>query len=599
MQPTMNDDIYSFGPFRLDPDRKRLLRDGRDVGLRYRAVHALMALIDHEGDTVSYDELALWAWGSEYVQAGTVIVTIREVRKYLGEYGGYIKNIPRVGYCFERPERPPHAGAAQSPAPREVCILPIAFTDDTRDQDKGDLSSGIASKLHKLLSKVGSLQVIQAPPQAAKFLDSSQGKEYFVQGSLAGAGERLRCNVQLLAGRDRKIVWEESYPTADLQRTVLKVASKVVEEIKQDANAAQITLEEMDKMQSEQKVDSETYKMYLRGLHHWSRPTEVDLFRAVEHFRYVTFRQENYAGAFGAMAHAYGLMGFAGYIRPHIAMIQAKDAAEKCLKLSPDSPEGLAGLAAVECYYRWNWRGAEELLRRAITLNPNYDTGHHLYAMGCLMPQVRLEEALDEIRVAQEINPLSPFITSCVGIIHFYARDYDNAMKQFERALKMQPHYFLAHWHRGWVLSELGRFDEAVNALSEAVQSSHGSLQVLAALGKVFAVAGRIKDSQRILSQLKQSAAERYISPYDLALIHIGLGDDAKALMLLGNAVSQGVPMLSRLRVHPAFKRFHSNPQFLELLRAVNLSPAAPPDEGNEPKRLKSPRRQDSKKRRH
>src|ERR1051326_4071448 len=86
-----------------------------------------------------------------------------------------------------------------------------------------------------------------------------------------------------------------------------------------------------------------------------------------------------------------------------------RDAALKCLALLPRSPEGLAGLAAVEGYYLWNWQDSEKLLKRSIAANPEYETAHHLYAMGCLLPQTRLKEALRQIHRAEEINQLSPF----------------------------------------------------------------------------------------------------------------------------------------------------------------------------------------------
>jgi tetratricopeptide (TPR) repeat protein len=225
----------------------------------------------------------------------------------------------------------------------------------------------------------------------------------------------------------------------------------------------------------------------------------------------------------------------------------------------------------VDGYYNWNWQEAEARLTHALELSPSYETGHHLYAMGCLMPQARFEEALHQITLAKEISPKSPFIVTCVGIVNFYSRNYSKAMEEFDNALRIHPGYFLAHWHRGWVLAEWKRFEEAIEAVSRAVEMSNGSPQVLAALAQVCAVGAKIDRSREILNQLKQIASERYVSPYDLALVHISLGEDRKALELLRDAAEQRVPMLARLGVHPLFDRFRSNSQFRSLLRAVNL----------------------------
>lgn len=580
----MTDDVYSFGPFRLDRDALQLLRDGKLLKLRRKCVDVLIVLIEHAGSVVSYDELGLWVWKRDYVEAGTVIVTVHEARAALEEYGTCIKNFQRLGYRFEYPDRSSQIGTIRVREPGKIAVVITTFADSTRDQDKAPLASGVTTELATELSRIGSLTVIKATPQTVHLLppQHTEAVKYLVEGSLAGTEKRLQVTVQLLGLPDHAIIWGNTYPARvdELQGVQSRIAVRIAEKIK-----GKIHSEEANKMQSEEKVDGEAHKLYLLGLHHWSRPTETDLFRALEYFRQATSLHPSYAKAFASMAHTYALLGLGSFLRPDIAMPQAQAAALKCLELFPDSPEGLAGVAAVEAYYLWNWKRAEELLKRAIALKPDYDTGHHLYAMGCLMPQARLKEALREIRTAWELNPLSPFTTTCVGIVEFYARNYDRSIEQFDRALELQPHYHLAHWHRAWALVELRRFDEAIGAVEGAVEMSQGSPQVLAALGQVYAAAGQAGDSQRILRRLRQIAGERYVSPYDLALIHISLSHDVKAMMLLREAVAQRVPALARIRVHPLFDRFKSNPQFVSLLRMVNLIDKPNVEKENRPKR--------------
>jgi TolB-like protein/Tfp pilus assembly protein PilF len=559
----------------------RLLRDGIDLSLRHQVVQLLCVLVEHAGIPVSYEYLGLRAWGQDYVDKGTVAVTIHEVRNSLGEYRHYVQTAKGMrGYRFDHPEL---QFKPQTQLSQERCsVVLTTFEDITTNRDKAYLATGITLELGTTISKIGNLRVIKATPQTVQFLPLGQAAEikYLIEGFLAGAGERLKVHVQLLSLPDRAIVWSNTYPTsvAELQGLQSRIAAKIAEAIK-----VKISVEETNKMRDEM-VDSETYKLYLRGLHHWNRPTEIDLLRAVEYFRQALSRNQTYAKASGAMAHAYALLSLGGYMRPDNAMPQAKSAALKCLELSPLSPEGLSGLAAVEAYYLWNWKGAEELLKRSISLNPNYETSHHLYAMGCLIPQARFDEALREIRTALELSPLSPFIASCVGIVHFYARSYEQSIDQLDRALELQPHYHLAHWHRGWALAELGRFHEAISAITTAVEMSKESPQVIAALGQVYAAAGQTQASRRILRQLKQIAAERFVSPYDLALIHISLGENVKAFTLLKKAVDQRVTTLARLRVHPFFDRFRSDPKFVSLLRTINLSPDPPLEIGKESK---------------
>lgn len=565
----MSNDEYSFGPFRVDRVAMRLVRDGQEQPLRHQAVRLLCVLIEREGMAASFEDLGLWAWGQTHVEKNNVIVTAHEVRNALGrDYKHYIKTV-RGGYLFRRPGRV-YEAQGTTVGERHSVVL-TTFEDAMAAKDNVHLAKGITSELLRTLSKIGRLRVVDATPQTVQLLPTGRTEEtHLVEGSVAGTRDRPEVHVKLLNLPGREIVWSETYFTtiAGIQGLQSRIAVKIAEAIKLKLDA-----EDANKMRHEEEVDGATYELFLRGLNHWSRPSEVNLFRAIEYFRQATLRQPGYAKAFGAMAHAYGLLGFAGFMPPEHAMPQAESAARRCLEIFPDSPEGLAGLAAVEGYYLWRWKTAEEHLKRAIALNPNYETGHHLYAMGCLMPQLRLKEALREISTAQELNPLSPFVVTCVGIVKYYARDYRGAVEQFDRAIKMQPQAYLAHWHRGWALAELDRFDEAVAAIGGAVEMSQGAPAALAAFGQVLAAAGQVEESRRILGQLKEVAAERYVSPYDLALIYISLGDDAKAFALLRDAVDQRVPMLARLRVHPLFRRYRANSQYLELLRAVNLSP--------------------------
>ena len=566
----MIDDNYSFGPFRIDRTSMKLQRDGVDLPLRKKAVEVLVALAEYAGETVSYEELGVRVWGEDYIEYNTIKATVSAARKVLGdEYKGFIESLPTIGYRFHHPERGDELLPRRRSKPQKVLLT--TFKDPTGDPGKAYLAPSITFELGKALSRIDGINVIKATADTMQFLSEQQRSEirYMVTGSVAGTEERPTVWVELLALPEARVVWNDSYRTtfSRLQTLPAEIAAKIARVVQR-----KIDFEEMIKT-SDEKVDRQAYKLYLRGLYHWNRPTEVDLFHAINCFHEATARDATYATAFGAMAHAYGLMALAGFLPPDSAMPQARDAAVKCLQLLPRSPEGLAGLAAVEGYYLWNWQDSEKLLKRSIAANPEYETAHHLYAMGCLLPQTRLKEALREIHRAEEINPLSPFIITCTGILHYYSRDNDHALEHFDRALELQPHYHLAHWHRGWTLAELKRHDEAIFAVSTALAASNNSPQVLAALGYVFALADRDAEARRILVQLKKISREHYVSPYDLALIHAALQNDLKTLSLLKSAVDQRSTMLARLTVHPVFDRFRSDSKFKALLQAIHLLP--------------------------
>src|ERR1041385_8079310 len=156
----MGDDTDVFGPFEIDREGMRLLRDGVDVGLRQQAVRVLAVLVWHEGTTVTYGELARLAWDQAHVETGTISVTIHEIKEVLGnEYKGYIKNSPRIGYRFERPQTTRRR--RRYPEHRAVCNMPITFADNTQEQNKRYLASSIASELATALSRFKNLRIIK------------------------------------------------------------------------------------------------------------------------------------------------------------------------------------------------------------------------------------------------------------------------------------------------------------------------------------------------------------------------------------------------------------------------------------------------------
>jgi adenylate cyclase len=569
-------DIYAFGPFRLDLDTMQLLRNNENVGLRPKAVQLLRVLVERTGMVVSYAELQKLVWGIDQTQYRqnandyrNIKVTVYHITTALAEWARCIVNVPKRGYQFDHPEF--HRDELRSPLERITLAL-LRFSDTSRNGDKGYLATGITAELKSSLAGIERLKIIDATPETIALLNPAP--VYRLEGSVAGDEVRARIHIQLLTNPDRAIVWSHSYTVAvpEFLQLAPRVAAEVADAVKVKTNIEEITM-------PTRRIDGEAYKLYLRGLFHWSRPTEVDLFRAIEYFRAATVRQPKYAEAYGGMAHAYNLLGLAGFLRPDSAMPQAMAAAMQCLEVAPTSAEGLSALAAVEAYYHWNWAKAEDLLKRAIALKPEYETAHHVYAMACLMPQQRLPDALQEIRAAELMSPLSPFVATCVGIVQYYAQDYPGAIKQFDRALELQPHYHLAHWHRGWALTELQRFDEAADAMRTAVQASHSAPQVVAAFGHVLAAAGKHKECHSVLQQLKDLGAHTYVSPYDVAMIYISLGQEARGLRLLQHAVEQRAPALARLGVHPAFKRLKRNTIYEQLLTTINLVRVPPPPE--------------------
>ena len=180
----------------------------------------------------------------------------------------------------------------------------------------------------------------------------------------------------------------------------------------------------------------------------------------------------------------------------------------------------------------------------------------------------RFNEAIAEANEAQRVDPVSLFINAGAGWISFLVRDYDRTIAECTKTLEMDPGFAPAHLYRGMAYEEKGMFDKAIADL-ESASDSEGGPSFLGALGHAYAVAGKKAEARMILRDLKESSAKRYFPPYQLALIHVGLGEKEEALNLLEKAYEERYPWLMHLAVEPRLDPLRSEPRFKTLLTRI------------------------------
>jgi tetratricopeptide (TPR) repeat protein len=224
----------------------------------------------------------------------------------------------------------------------------------------------------------------------------------------------------------------------------------------------------------------------------------------------------------------------------------------------------------VSLYYDRDWTGAEREFRRGIDLNPNYASGHHWYAE-FLSLVGRHEQAIAESGRALELDPLSNIINTWVGSRYYFARRYDKAIEQYRNAVEMDPHFVPAHLVLGHAYEQKGMLQEAIAEIERAVSLSAGSPVYVASLAHACGLAGRRTQAVKLLGDLKKTAAQRFVSSYDLALAHLGIGENDRALELLSQAVEEHSPRAAFLGVDPRFDRLRADPRFQALIARVGL----------------------------
>jgi TolB-like protein/Tfp pilus assembly protein PilF len=574
--------IYEFGPFRLDANERVLLRDGRLVPLPGKAVSTLLALLRNKGHVVGKDVLMEEVWPNEFVEEGNLAQHIFMLRKALGEAADgpkYIETVPRRGYRFLQgvTQSDDDALPAITTVPRRrdfhsIAVMPFGNASGNRDLEH--LSDGIAESIINTLSQHPELRVIarnSAFHYKGKELDARQiGRELGVDSVLLGTlhltGEQLTISTELIDVADGWQLFGSTYRRkfSELLEIQYEIASEISTAIQTNFKGVE------ERRRFRRYTDNpEAFRAYLKGRYYWNKYTKESLEKAIECFREAIDVDPTYALAYAGMADSYYRLSNQ-QLSPSFAAPKAKAAAIRALEIDPTLAEAHTSLGILKMRYDWDWQGTECEFKKAISLNPSYATAHHFYS-SCLYSQRRFEEALHQISMAQELDPLSLQILDNWGMCFWAMRRYDEALKKLEEALGMDPLHYPTHYALGIVHGQKRNFSEAVEKFEQAIQINYSPV-IMGALGYVHAAFGNLDKAQRILEELQRQRTERYVSAYAVALVYAGLAEYDLAFEWLGLACDDRDDQLSwGLGIDPRLDDLRSDQRYVQLMKRIGL----------------------------
>ena len=264
------------------------------------------------------------------------------------------------------------------------------------------------------------------------------------------------------------------------------------------------------------------------------------------------------------------LLGWNSYLPPKDAFPKGKVAAMTALRLDPDLAEAHTSLAALLWLHDWQWEEAQTEFKRSLELAPTYPTANHWYAE-YVMTMGRHAEAIARMKNGQELDPLSLIINVAVGWSLYFARRYDEALEQLRRTVELDPNYPVTYWILGLLLRKMGCYELAIAEGEKAVKLSGGSPLMRAALAHTFGSAGRTTEALQVLDDLTTLAKQKYVAPYFFAGIHIGLGENDRAIEYLEKSYEEHSHWLIYLHMDPSMDGLRDDPRFQDLLRRVGL----------------------------
>lgn len=456
---------------------------------------------------------------------------------------------------------------------KSIAVLPFKpLVEQNRDES---LELGMAESLIARLSNVREISVRPVSAvrkyagleQDALAAGREQKVDAVLEGNLQRSGENLRVTVRLVRLRDESSLWAGQFD--EKFTNILAVQDSISGRVA-GILAQTLTGQEKERLKKQPTENTEAYELYLKGRYHLNRLTDDGFLKGLEYFQRVIDKDPNFALAYVGIAESYNDLAGFNVRPPREVYPKAKSAALMALKLDDTLAQAHTALAMVNCTFDWDWAGAEREFKRAIELNPSDSDAHYYYSYYFAFIG-QFDNAIAEIRKAQELDPVSLAKLTGLAQVLVIARRYDEGLEQCRKALEMDPNLGFAHWLLGLAYMYKGSYEPAILALQKSIPLSGDSPDEAAALAHAYALSGRRTEARKILEELKQQAKRRYISPGAMADIYGSLGDKDQAFALLEKAYEERDNMVVLLKVEPMFDPLRSDPRFTVLLRRVGF----------------------------
>jgi len=572
-----------FGSFEVDLDQRELRNRGIRVHLQKKPFQILELLVSRRGALVTRTELEQHLWPGLHVSFGRGLNTaVNVLRQALGDSCAacrYIETRPGLGYRFLAPVEEVVTATDRAFDTTTDSIAILLFENVTGNPTLETAASRLAEDLIASLSTLESVRVI-AHTTAMRYANSgndprSLGAALNVRSVLTGrieieqetsvlvirtelvdvktgrrlCGDRYECSLAGMAELSKSIV------SGLLPRLHLPAGARTGLPTKQRYTAR-----------------PEAYNDYCRGKYLQNKHTEADLGKSLAHFESAIAQDPGYALAYTGLADTYCRFATLGLLHSAEARKRAQHCADCALQKDRDLAEAHISLGHIRQMFDWNYGAAEACYRRALQLSPGSVDGHRAYA-AFLSATGQAAAALQEIRIAQELDPLALSLNVEAAKIYYMAGDFQECVRQAWQALVLEAHYAPAQHLLGLAYVEMGLHEEGVTELENARRFSEDDPAVLAALGYAYAQTGGHAASESLLHELEELERQRPISPCWPAIIHAGMRAAKPALAALHRAVEGRDPWLIWLKVEPRLKCLRHEPAFHTLAAAAGFAP--------------------------
>ncbi len=614
---------YRFGEFELDLDAQQLRLRGQPVPLERRPLDLLILLVRQQGRMVPRDEIVAALWPPKVIidfDSG-LNTLVRKIRKALGDSSEtpmFIETVPGRGYRFIAPvtastpvdsepaapvktksmhwSRPVvavtvtllvaaaiYVWQSLSTGPDQTRIAVLPFENLTGNEDLDYLASGIAEETNLSLSQIDlpNLSVIgvvstRAVANSAAPLQQARrelGADLVVASSLRQDRSRIRVTSRLIRVADSEQIWSASFDreltnVLGLQR---ELSIAIAEQIRQRLSPS--VAAEIDRRQTRNPA---AYELYLKGRYEWTRFQPDSIERALQYYEQAVAIDPGYALAWAGIAHALVTSPATVGADRRSVVPEAREALQRALEFGPDLAETQLALGSFHLFIDMDLLAAETAARRAVTLDANSAMSHMFLGIA-LAEQRKHVEARAMLRRARELDPLFPLMFANSAHVAVLAGERRDALEFATQAIAINPEFWPGYFHLGNAHLALGDYEAALEAFSSAERLSGGnSARSAATRAYILAMLGREDEARDVLAALTSQSSGRFVSPYNFAIVHAGLGEVDSAFEWLERGMAVNDYVCMSLPGDRRFDNLRSDLRFESLMNRCSQALDAP-----------------------
>jgi adenylate cyclase len=473
------------------------------------------------------------------------------------------------------PGRDELRGKTRQPGNR-LAVLP--FVNMSADPENEYFSDGITEELLNALTRVEGLQVTSRTSAFAFKGKNDDIRDIAIQlnvdkvleGSVRKAGNRVRITAQLINAADGYHLWSESYDRnlTDIFEVQDEISGIITNRLRENLTPK----EQQQHLVKVHTRNLDAYTQYLKGLHFWNKMTPADARKAIECFEKAIKGEPSYAQAYAVCAGAYAYLGSMGQMLPDTAFEIAHRYADKSLELDNTIPDGYIAKASAYILYDWKWKEGYDALQKALELNPGAVEALDLLGLYYVVMGNK-ELGVKTLEKASQLDPLSPMISQALATMYAFARRYDDAIKQVDKVLEINPQMRTFIEMKGWATGMRGDWKESLKYFEEVHRLTNHPLKGLMGLGFAYAKLGMADEAMDVIRKMEQRQAEEphAVIDADLAGVWFGLGNYDKAFHYLGQCVEKRMGPVAYFLEYPAYDGIKNDSRYLQLRQKMGL----------------------------